>query len=205
MTVGSESTYTITVEDIGQTITVTATGTGVYEGSLTSAAVTPAKAVAATPAAPTLQSKTFNSVTLNTVAGQEYRMEGGAWQTGAVFTGLDSNAAYNFYTRVSETATHNASGSSTALNVTTDKAPISGTVIITGTPKAGEMLSADTAGVLPAGATLSYRWRSGGVQVGTSGTYTVDEADIGEAITVTVTGTGNYVGSITSDAVEITE
>ena len=205
VSIGSESTYTITAEDIGQPVTVTVTGTGVYEGSLTSAAVTPAKADVAAPAAPTLKSKTYNSVTLNTVAGQEYKIEGGAWQASAVFTGLDSNKVYNLYSRTVETATHNASGGSAALNVTTDKAPISGTVIITGTPKAGETLSADTAGVLPAGATLTYRWRSGGTLVGTNSTYTVDEADIGESIMVTVTGAGDYVGSIISEAVVITE
>lgn len=205
VSIGSENTYTTTIEDIGQPISITITGTGVYEGSLTSAAVTPAKADTAVPAAPTLKSKTLNSVTLNAVDGQEHRIDGGTWQASAAFTGLNSNSEYNFYTRFAETATHKASDGSTPLNVTTDKAPISGTVIITGTPKAGETLSADTAGVLPEAATLSYRWRSSDTMVGTNSTYTVEEADIGESITVTVTGTGDYTGSITSDELVITE
>jgi len=196
--IGSGSTYTIAADDIGQPITVTVTGTGVYEGSIASTAVTPAKADAAAPSPPTLKTKTFNSVTLNAVAGQEYKIESGAWQTSAVFTGLNKNTAYNFYTRIAETATHNASGSSTALSVTTNKATISGTVSIAGNANVGATLNADITCVLPNGATLTYVWKEGSIVIGTGSTYTIIDDDIGEAITVTVTGTGDYMGSLTS-------
>ncbi|MEI6580058.1 MAG: hypothetical protein WCN92_11450, partial [Eubacteriales bacterium] len=205
LNIGSESTYTIAVEDIGQPITVTVTGTGVYEGSITSAAVVPTKADVAAPAAPMLSTKTANSVTLIAVAGQEYKVEGGAWQSSIVFTGLNKNTAYNFYTRIAETATHNASGISTALSVTTTKVTITGTVLITGNASVGQTLSADISGVIPNEATLSYKWKAGTVQIGTESTYTVTDADIGESIAVTVTGTGDYTGSLTSMAVVIAE
>ena len=205
MNIGSESTYTIVVEDIGQPITVTVTGTGVYEGSITSEAVVPEKADVIAPMAPKISIKTVNSVTLIAVAGQEYKVEGGAWQSSIVFTGLNKNTAYNFYTRIAETATHNASGISTALSVTTTKVTITGTVLITGNASVGQTLSADISGVIPNEATLSYKWKAGTVQIGTESTYTVTDADIGESIAVTVTGTGDYTGSLTSMAVVIAE
>jgi len=90
------------------------------------------------------------------------------------------------------------------LNVTTSKATITGTVIISGSTTVGGILNADISGIIPSGATLAYKWKSDGVTVGTSSTYTVLEADVGTSITVTVTGTGNYLGSVTSESKFIT-
>lgn len=117
---------------------------------------------------------------------------------------LSPNTAFNFYTRYAETATHLPSTSSSALNVTTVKGTISGTVIIAGTPAVGGTLTVDVTGITPAGATLSYVWKSDGMTVGSSSTYTVLEDDLGCSITVTVTGTVNYLGSLTSAAVAVT-
>jgi len=75
----------------------------------------------AAPKAPTLKSKTINSVTLNTISGAEYRRDNGAWQSSTVFVGLKPNTTYNFYARLKETATRNASPISAAFTVTTDK------------------------------------------------------------------------------------
>ncbi len=201
--VGSETTYTVTAADIGQPLTVTAIGTGGYEGSVTSNTVIPGKADAAAPAAPTLFSKTASSVTLVAAAGQEYKVNNGAWQASPIFTGLVPNKAYSFYARLAETTTAAASTASAALSVTTNIATISGIVIITGSPVVGSTLTADLSGLIPAGATVSYRWKSDGAQVGTSSTYTVDGADAGTTLTVTVTGTGDYTGSVTSAGVLI--
>lgn len=198
--VGSETTYTVTAEDIGQPLTVTAIGTSGYEGSVTSDIVIPGKAAAAAPAAPTLAAKTASSVTLAAIAGREYRVDSGDWQASPVFAGLSPNKAYSFYTRLAETATASASPTSAVLSATTDKVTISGTVVIVGSASVGTVLTADPSGLIPPGATISYRWKSDGTQVGTSSTYTVDGADIGTTLTVTVTGTGDYTGSVTSAA-----
>ena len=203
--VGSEMTYTVAAEDIGQPLTVTAIGTGGYEGSVTSDIVIPGKADAAAPAAPTLAAKTASSVTLAAIAGREYRADSGDWQASPVFTGLSPNKAYSFYARMAETDTASASPASAVLSITTDKAVISGTVVIVGSASVGTVLTADLSGLIPPGATISYRWKSDGTIVGTSSTYTVDGADIGTTLTVTVTGTGDYEGSITSGGVLIVE
>ncbi|MGC3977087.1 MAG: YDG domain-containing protein [Paludibacteraceae bacterium] len=112
----------------GKTVTL-ATSTfggaqgGKYNLSLTGAPVTTAsiskQTVVSTPAAPMLSGKTATSVTLNTVAGCEYRVNGGFWQDSPVFTGLTPSTAYSFTQRVKATANTNASAESAALTVST--------------------------------------------------------------------------------------
>lgn len=92
----------------------------------------------------------------------------------------------------------------------TEIAEIEGTVTIDGLPKWGENLTANT--VLTANVdgldtevnedSLTYVWNrtKDGVttQVGTGKTYVPTEEDVGGTLTVTVTGTGAYMGSVTS-------
>ncbi len=199
--IGDNQTYTLLVEDIGQQITCAIIATGDYTGTITSAAVVSTKATAAVPSAPVLLSATSSSITLTALPGQEYRIEDGEWQLGGEFAGLSPNKTYNFYTRIAETDTHYASSASAALSVMTNKAAITGAVVIAGNPGIGNTLTADVTGIFPADATLSYKWKSGDVQVGTDSTYTFMELDLDTPITVTVTGTGDYEGSITSQPV----
>ena len=85
----------------------------------------------------------------------------------------------------------------------TDVQTISGTVTITGTAQWGQELTADVSGITPAGASLVYVWKdSDGNQVGTGKTYTPAQADVDKTLTVAVSGTGAYTGSVTSDATE---
>ncbi len=77
----------------------------------------------AAPTAPAAGSVTATSVTLNTIAGAEYRIGSGAWQTSPEFTGLSPNTAYTFYARMAETATQMASDASASTVLTTSKLP----------------------------------------------------------------------------------
>ena len=82
--------------------------------------------------------------------------------------------------------------------------PVSG-VTIGGDAKVGGTL---TATVSPAGATVAYEWQtsdaSGGeysaIPSATSNTYQLQEQDLNKYIKVKVTGSGNYTGSVTSEA-----
>jgi len=79
-----------------------------------------------------------------------------------------------------------------------------GDVTLDGSATVGVPLTATTTGWDPAG-TLSYAWKADGTAVGTdSDTYTPVPADLGKAITVTVTSTADgYVPtSVTSDATD---
>ena len=74
---------------------------------------------------------------------------------------------------------------------------LTGTVSIRGSAEVGQTLTANTANLDGSG-TISYQWKRGSTDIGTnSDTYTVQSADEGSSITVTVTRSG-YSGSVTS-------
>ena len=75
---------------------------------------------------------------------------------------------------------------------------LEGTVAISGSAVYGETLTAVPAISSTAPGTLTYQWKRGTTDIGAnSDTYTLTTADIGAAITVTVS-TANYEGSLTS-------
>ncbi|MCL2041514.1 MAG: T9SS type A sorting domain-containing protein [Bacteroidales bacterium] len=71
------------------------------------------------PAAPTLANATATTITLTTVAGCEYRRDGGDWQPTPLFSGLSPNTPYSFTQRYAETASHYASPESPSATFTT--------------------------------------------------------------------------------------
>ena len=73
-------------------------------------------------------------------------------------------------------------------------------VAVIGKTKVGETLSAE---VNPSAATVSYQWKSNGVNVGSTSTYQVKKSDLGHKITVTITGTGLYSGALTSTETDV--
>ncbi len=155
------------------------------------------------PDAPTLASKTYNSITLNAVEGCEYSKDNGTtWQSGVLFTGLQSSTAYTFVQRYAATDALQASPASAALSVTTNAVPgnaLTGTVSITGTLQYGNQLSANVSGSNNTG-TLSYQWKRNGshIRYATASTYTLVEADIDADISVVVTSsveTGSISGA----------
>jgi len=196
----TKSTYIITQEDIDKEITVTVEGTGDYTGNITSFSVVPTKANGPASNIPTLLEKSWNKVVLQENDGYEYKMNSSQWQTSGVFDNLTPGKEYLFYQRVSETDTHFAGDTSEVLVVQTDRIIITGTVEIIGTIKFSEVLTADITGVIPDDATVSFRWRRNGTPISgaINHSYTISQADIGNEITVTVTGTGDYTGDIIS-------
>ena len=81
--------------------------------------------------------------------------------------------------------------------------PLTGTVSITGVPKAGQRLTANISN-LGGNGTISYQWiRNGSVNIGTnSSTYTLTNTDVGTVITVNITRSEN-TGSITSEPFDV--
>ncbi|QOS81887.1 S-layer homology domain-containing protein [Paenibacillus sp. JNUCC31] len=123
ITNGTDSSYTLTADDLGTAITVMVTADGTHaSGSVTSTAT---GAVAAadevvTPAAPVEVSKTSTSITLQAVTGQEYSIDGGVtWQDSPTFGGLTPDTDYTIVTRVKATATQPASAISTGTSIRT--------------------------------------------------------------------------------------
>ncbi len=73
---------------------------------------------------PICTESTDSTVTLKNTDGYEYSKDGINWQTSNVFEGLNPNTEYTFYQRIAETLTHNASESSEALKMKTDKTSV---------------------------------------------------------------------------------
>lgn len=72
----------------------------------------------------------------------------------------------------------------------------------------GDILTADVSGILPAGATFTYKWYRDGIYItgADNAPYTIDDLAVdpgGSIITVKVTGTGNYTGDVTSAEMEV--
>jgi len=99
------------------------------------------------------------------------------------------------------------SGSVTSVQTVTVADPrlpqLTGTVSITGTAQVGQTLTANTANLGGSG-TISYQWNreETAISDATGSTYTLQTADAGSNITVTVTRSG-YSGSITSTSVSV--
>jgi len=200
----TSATYKLVQADIGQQINVQVMAAN-CAGTATSANTgAVAKAPQTAPAAPTLNSKTTTSITLNTVSGCEYNINGSAYQSSPVFSGLNPNTSYNFTQRKAETATHLPSPASTSASFSTDagSAPqLVGTVTISGNAVFGQILTA-TPNVTsnPPGnvGELFYQWKRNGTPIGSNAaTYLLAEADISHTMSVTVTA-ANCIGSVTS-------
>ncbi len=90
-------------------------------------------------------------------------------------------------------------GTSPTLTLTIEdtRTALTSVAVSDSTPTFGDTLSAT---IEPSAATITYSWKADGSQVSTGATYEVKAADIGKAITLTVTGTGSYKGTVTSTA-----
>ncbi len=77
---------------------------------------------------------------------------------------------------------------------------LGGAPVIRGTPEYNSTLKADTMSVTPYGATVSYQWYADGKAISgaTKSTFTPDASYIGKSISVKVTGTRSYSGSVES-------
>jgi hypothetical protein len=124
VTVSTSSSYTITAQDKGKTLTLTVTAAEGFTGTFTAeAAVTLAQPAA--PAAPVISKVESSAITLIQVEGMEYSLDGTNWQTGNVFTDLLPNQTYTVYARVKATDMSLASQISAGTTVTTRKRTVS--------------------------------------------------------------------------------
>ena len=117
----NSATYTIVEADIAHTMTVTVTAAN-CNGDVTSAATTTiTKAPQEAPPPPTAANITSESITLNVMAGCEYRIIGGEWQSSPVFGNLVPKTTYSFEAYKPETTTHFASPPSPIAEITTEE------------------------------------------------------------------------------------
>jgi len=213
--IGSNSSaYQVQTADVGSAITVTVTRSGNL-GSITSAPV-----VVTNPSLPELTGTV--SITGSAAVGQTITANtsllGGSgtisyqWKRGDANIGSNSSAyqvqSDDVGTAITVTVTRsgNTGSITSAPVIVTDPSlpeppALTGTITISGTAQVGETLTANTDSLGGSG-TIFYQWKRGGTEIGTNNSYTVQYADVGTAITVTVTRSGNS-GSITSAPVVV--
>ena len=91
------------------------------------------------------------------------------------------------------------------INVLPNTTPVTA-IAISGTPQVGVVLTAS--GLMPAGATVNYQWKScatvdgtyADISGSTASTYTPNTNYVGKFLKLAVTGTGSYSGTATSAA-----
>jgi hypothetical protein len=214
----TSSTYTIAAAYYNDYIEVYATGTGSYTGTVTSAHV---GAVTAEPlssiAAITGTVQVGSTLTAGTLtpsgatASYQWYESTTAGGTYTAISGATSNtyaiaaAYYNDYIEVYATGTGSYTGTVTSAHVGAVTAePLASIAAITGSVVVGQTLTAGA--VTPTGATVTYQWYEsptvGGTYIAISGatssTYTIAAAYNGYYIEVKATGTGSYIGTVTS-------
>ena len=215
----TESSYTLTVEDMGKYIKLQATGSGSYAGTVISAYKGPVTACVITAIGPisgtTTVGQTLTVGTLTpygaTADYQWQRSDGagnfvdiiGGTASAYTLTGNDSNA----YIRVKATGTGAYTGtvySDYVGRVGAKITPLDSIEAIGGTAEVGQTL---TAGIVsPTGAIATYQWQRadtaegnyGNIPGATASTYPLTAADMGKYIRVVATGSGNYSGSVFS-------
>lgn len=142
--VGTDESYTVTVEDLGKTITLEISSeveTGTITSNATAAVLK--KRGPSTPDAPTLVSKTHNTVTLKANAAYEFSKDNTKWQTSNVFSGLSPKTTYTFYQRISETSDTESSVASEGFSVTTNSNDSRGSDSGIGNSNSGSESSSD--------------------------------------------------------------
>ncbi|MCL2206793.1 MAG: hypothetical protein FWB90_01710 [Fibromonadales bacterium] len=202
---GTGSTYIVQSADAGSTISVAVTrseNTGSVISNPTST-VPPmlSGTVSITGIAEVGQALTANTMFLNGSGTITYQ-----WKRGSTVIGSDSSAYIVRSADVGSTITVSVSRSGNSGSVTSSATAsvvypaLTGTVSISDTARVGRTLTAITMYLYGSG-TISYQWKRDGVNISgaTGSTYTVQYADVGYIITVTVTRSENS-GSVTSDA-----
>lgn len=154
------------------------------------------------PVTPEIVSVDVNSFEITTVENQEYSIDKSHWQKSGVFQDLEPNHNYIVYSRILEEDLYLLGESTKVLEITTNKYVISGSVIITGFPYYGNTLSANITNISPLNADYyGFEWRRNGQFISYGNLYTVTAEDIGNNITVSIKGRGNYCGEFTSAVV----
>lgn len=197
-----DTTWTLTDADIGKTIRLDvtdATLTGTLNATTAAITKAPYSGSVTKPAAQTVGE---TSIVLTSVSGYEYMVSGGSWQDSTTFSGLTAGTNYDFYQRVKETATMQASATSDKTTIKTT-AGLTGTASISGTAQSGKTLTGSLSGSNASG-TISYVWQRGGSTVGTGTTYLLGSADVGQVITLVVTAS-DQTGSLTAASAAVTK
>ncbi|KQM82112.1 hypothetical protein [Agromyces sp. Leaf222] len=205
ITGATKSTYAITATDLKTALSVTVTGkaSAVTTRSLTSKAIAVAYGTLAAPA-PTMSGTRAVGKTLTAVPGAwspsgvtlSYQWK----RAGVVVTGATKSTyvltASDLGKSISVTVTGKKAGFASAAKTSAGTALVAAgtlsgpTPTISGTRTVGKTLTAVPGTWAPSGVALTYQWKRAGVAItgATKSTYVLTASDLGNSMTVTVTG-----------------
>lgn len=190
---------------IGEKITLTVTGTGVYYGSRTYT-TDPVVSERRVTAVSLSKEQPFVGDTLSAnikpssaTVTYSWRVGGAEVSTESSYIVQESDIGKLIQLKVTGTDTYSGVAICSASGeVLSNTALYSVSLSIKDRPLlVGDVVSAT---VLPSGTTGNYTWRADGDVVATTASYKVTAADLGKKITVTVTGTTPYTGTVTASA-----
>ena len=202
----TKSSYKLTSADAGKLITVRVTGKLSGYATVAKTSVATVKVMAS--AAPAISGAAGTGNTLSFVPG--------AWTTGTTFTqqwyadgkellgetgGTLSLTAGHAGKKITVKVTGQLAGHATVTTTSkaTAKVLLVGTVTVTGTPTEGSTLVARP-GSWTKKAKLSYQWLRGGEKISkaTKSSYKLTGADVGQVVTVRVTGKRSGYATVTA-------
>ncbi len=223
-TIGTGSTYTLTQAAVGKTVTVTAgytDGGGTAENVTSSATATVANvndlptgtvSIAGTVSKDQILTASNNLADSDGLGLITYtwKANGTTIGTGMTYTltqaevgkTITVTASYTDGYGAAETVTSNTTSTVTAVN----SAP-TGVVVIGGTLRQGQTLTASNTLADPDGlGSITYTWKANGAVVGTGTTYVLTQAEVGKSMTVTASyadggGTSESINSSATAAV----
>lgn len=187
-----DATANITAKQIDGTVSVDVTQGGGDAGRIDEGDTLTAAISGISPSGATLSYQWYrNGAAISGAANQTYTVAG---------SGIDTIGSL---VSVKVTAAGNYAGTLESGTVEIGRIPLGGSVSIDGTTALGDTLTLNTASLTPSDATTAIVWLRNGTAISgaTGGTYIITQNDLGKTISVQVTGTGNYSGTITAEKV----
>lgn len=121
------------------------------------------------------------------------------WQSSNVFTDLQPDTCYIVYQRYAPNANAYAGSSGDGITVSTlARIPIAGQLQLQGQPRVGQTLVCQPVEFTGDAAQVAYQWYADGVPISgaTADSYTLTPEEAGKTVTLTVTGTGIWTGTL---------
>ena len=207
---GTNSTYTVSLADVGEKIQLKVNGVGSYTGSAVSKLTNPVisntqisnlKLSTTAPVVGDIIKATFTPA--DAVVVYAWKVGGYQVSNDAAYTVVKDDVGKTIELIVTGTGLYSGTLSASTAAVVATSA-VAGVTIRNDTnatagaaPMVGDVLSAV---VSPAQATVSYQWRRNGqaIKNATKASYQLTDADLGAKMSVAVTGNGTYSGTKTA-------
>lgn len=123
----------------------------------------------------------------------EWQVGGVAKSNNSTYTVTSSDVGKCIQLKITGAGSYKGTVYSAATSQVISNTQLSGLTLNTTAPVVGDVIKATIA---PEGATVAYAWQVAGYQVSNQAEYTVTAADVGKNITLVVTGTGSYTGTL---------